>query len=202
MIVFDSVFLMRRQKQIFSNLTFRVEKNEKRILSGKSGLGKTTLLKLVLGFESADSGRVLVNKNPVDPIHIKQIRNQIFYLSQDIDLKKGRLSDFLDEIFLVCTGKAFNPFQMVEWLSFFELDKNLLGQDSTDLSGGERQRMGLVIGFMLDRPIWLLDEPTSALDQKMKEKTARKILGLEKTMVIVSHDPVWQQSNTVCMERW
>lgn len=202
MIVFNGVSLARKGKNVFSSLNLRVKKNEKRLLYAKSGVGKTTLLKLVLGFESVDSGMIYVNSDPVDSAHIIKIRKQIFYLSQDIDLKKGLVLDFLNEIFLANTGKTFDPYQLDEWLSFLELDKKILNQDCSDLSGGERQRMGLVIGFLLDRPIWLLDEPTSALDQGMKEKVVQKILGLEKTMIIVSHDNIWHQNDAVCIERW
>ncbi len=54
MINIESVYLNRKNKQIFSDLTLSVEKNEKVLIQGKSGMGKTTLLKLVLGFETID----------------------------------------------------------------------------------------------------------------------------------------------------
>ncbi|MFH2057375.1 MAG: ATP-binding cassette domain-containing protein [Pseudomonadota bacterium] len=201
MILLDSISLVYNQKQLFYNKTMQVDKNEKRLLQGKSGVGKTSLLKLILGFESLDSGMIFVNQDPVDPVHIKKIRKQIFYLSQDIDLKKGMVLNFLEEL-LTNAGKTVDSYQLDDWLSFLDLDKKILNQDSADLSGGERQRLGLVIGFLLDRPIWLLDEPTSALDQEMKEKVVQKILTMEKTMIIVSHDDIWHQNNTIYIERW
>ncbi len=202
MIILNSVFLERKQKKIFSNLNLRVLKNEKLLIQGNSGVGKTTLLKVLLGFEAIDSGRVYVNHLPVDPLHIKNIRGLIFYLSQDIDLKTGVVSEFLDEIIFTHTGNALNSFQIEKWLSFLELDKTVLNQDSRDLSGGERQRVGWLIGFLLDRPVWLLDEPTSALEGDMKKRLMQKIFGMEKTLIIISHDDVWHQDSSVTRERW
>ncbi len=202
MIEFDSVSLVLKQKTIFSSFNMSVKKSEKRLIQGKSGKGKTTLLKLVLGFEQPDSGSVFVDGQPVDPIHIKQIRDQIFYLSQDIDLPNGILIHFINKIFTCHPDLHLDTDKLDEWLSIFELDKTILSQNQTDLSGGERQRMGLLIGCLLDRPIWLLDEPTSALDKDLKTKIAQKIISLNKTMIIISHDDVWHSDQTLTMERW
>ena len=81
------------------------------------------------------------------------------------------------------------------------MDIKLLEQNIKDLSGGERQRVGLLIGFLLDRPVWLLDEPTSALDDAMKRKVSKFILGQDKTIVIISHDDVWKQHKEIKIKR-
>ncbi|MBT7260726.1 MAG: ATP-binding cassette domain-containing protein, partial [Desulfobacula sp.] len=87
MIKFESVYLKRNGKEILSGLNFFVKKNEKVLIQGKSGIGKTTLFKILLGFEPIDKGRVTFNGLDIVKEHIKDIRQQIFYLSQDIDLK-------------------------------------------------------------------------------------------------------------------
>lgn len=200
MIDIHSIHLTRDHKKVFSGLTLHIGKNEKRFIQGKSGKGKTTLLKLILGFDQPDAGTIRVNGDPVNPAHIRNIRSQIFYLSQDIDLPGGTPSEFIEQILSGTDQTWHNPIN--DLLPFFELDKKILDLDNADLSGGERQRMGLLIGCLLDRPIWLLDEPTSALDPAMKEKIAEKILQMKKTMLIVSHDNVWLKNNAVTVERW
>lgn len=201
MIDFTSVSLTHKQKTIFANLDLEIVKHEKRLIVGPSGKGKTSLLKLALGFERPEKGEIKVNRLPVNPENIHSIREQIFYLSQDVDLPNEILFNFLSNLF----PEAKNGIDTVllgDLLSFFELDEDILNQHTTDLSGGERQRVGLLIGFLLDRPIWLLDEPTAALDSRLKEKVVSKIITMNKTMIIISHDSVWQNNDIVAIERW
>ncbi len=202
MIKLNSVHLSRKNKQILSDLTFFVEENEKVLIQGKSGIGKTTLFKVLLGFEAIDKGNITVNGLDLAPDHIKTIREQIFYLSQDIDLKNDTLSLLIDEILEVNNIEKPSKTQLAKHLDFLDIHAKLLSQKVKELSGGERQRIGLLICFLLNRPVWLLDEPTSALDDTMKEKIVSYVLGQEKTIIIVSHDAVWKQNNSIRIERW
>ncbi len=191
MIKFESVHLKQKEKTIFTALDFAVQKNDKILIQGKSGTGKTTLFRTILGFESIDKGSVIFNGRAVTRNHIRNIRKEIFYLSQDIDLKNEKVGTLIDE---VCDHNSVNGrgnTRFAQWLAFLDLDETILDQWVEQLSGGERQRIGLLLGFLLDRPVWLLDEPTSALDNGMKKKIADYILDLPKTIVIISHDDVW-----------
>lgn len=200
-IAFENVSLNRNHNPVFSNLNLSVHRNEKVLLQGRSGIGKTTLFKLLLGFETVDNGSVTFDGHAIDAAHIKKIRQQIFYLSQDIDLKQEIVGSLIDEI-LLFNKKTIAARQLTALLSFLELGKTLLKQNVKALSGGERQRTGLLICFLLDRPVWLLDEPTSALDDAMKIKLAEYILAQNKTMVIISHDDVWKKNTSMRVERW
>ena len=202
MIRFDRVSFERDGKQIFSNLNLEVKSNEKLLIRGKSGIGKSSLLKILLGFERIDSGRVLIGNREVSPAHIRKIRRQIFYLSQDIDLKNEIVSVMVKEIVSYHLQKDDPLKQLKPMMQFLEMDDTLLTRKTAELSGGERQRLGLLIGFLLDRPIWLLDEPTSALEEEMKKKLAHYIMDLNKTMIVVSHDRVWTDSDRIRIERW
>jgi putative ABC transport system ATP-binding protein len=202
MIKMTSVELSRNGKNIFSDLNLTVMKNEKVLIQGKSGIGKTTLFKILLGFETVDKGIVTVNGEKIDKDHIQDIREQLFYLSQDVDLRNDKVSCLVDEIL---TQNHKNPLERVrlnELMGRFDLNITLLEQHIKELSGGERQRIGLLICFLLDRPVWLLDEPTSSLDEIMKKKIADLILDQEKTILIISHDDVWKNNNAVKIERW
>ncbi|MBA3008647.1 MAG: ATP-binding cassette domain-containing protein [Proteobacteria bacterium] len=202
MILFESVSHDIGSTRIFSDLTLCVNKNEKVLILGKSGLGKTSLFRLILGFEQPKSGQIRVNGLQLNQIHIHQIRRQIFYLSQDIDLKNDIILRLLTEVWEFNFSQPL-PREMVDkQLNFLELSPAILQKRTKDLSGGERQRTGLLIGFLLDRPIWLLDEPTSALDDTMKKKIADHILSSDKTCIIISHDRRWQDNPTVRIERW
>ncbi len=202
MIKFESVYLKRKDKVVFSNLNFTVQKNEKFLLQGKSGIGKTTLFKVLLGFEKIDSGNVTFNGHRIEKAHIKKIREQIFYLSQDIDLKNDKVHHLLNEIFEYDHKKPLKSNKLNALLSFLDLSDKILDQTIKELSGGERQRIGLLICFLMDRPVWLLDEPTSALDDTMKKKVVDYILDQNKTIVLISHDNVWKKNNAVKIKRW
>jgi len=202
MIKFESVYLKRNGKEIFSGLNFFVQKNEKVLIQGKSGIGKTTLFKILLGFESIDKGKVSFNGKNIVKEHITEIRHQIFYLSQDIDLKNERVKTLFDEIWEQNPLKNQDKAHFSDLLNFLDLNDIILNQSVKELSGGERQRIGLFIGFLLDRPVWLLDEPTSALDDIMKNKIMDYIIGQDKTIIIISHDDVWKKNNTIKIERW
>ncbi len=202
MIKFESVYLKKYDKEIFSNLNFFVQKNEKVLIQGKSGIGKTTLFKILLGFESIDKGKVSFNGKNIIKEHIAEIRHQIFYLSQDIDLKNEKVKSLLDEILEQNPLKKQNKDRFSDLLNFLDLNDIILNQYVKELSGGERQRIGMFIGFLLNRPVWLLDEPTSALDDTMKKKIADYIIAQDKTIVIISHDDVWKKNNMIKIERW
>lgn len=201
MIQFDSVYLSHNDKIIFQNFNLRVAKNEKVLFSGKSGLGKTSLLKLLLGFKSPDKGNISVNGLIVSKKNIREIRQHIFYLSQDIDLINETINQLLTQIFLVNNIKAEKQ-QINHFLQFLDLPETILQQQTVSLSGGERQRIGLLICFLLNRPIWLLDEPTSALDDLMKQKLADFILNQDKTMIIISHDSAWKNHCKINTGGW
>ncbi len=202
MIKFESVYLKLNDKEIFSGLDFFVQKNEKVLIQGKSGIGKTTAFKVLLGFETIDKGKVLFNNLGIVKENIQDIRHQIFYLSQDIDFKDEKVSCLLDEIGEHNDLKIMGKPCFTELMSFLDLNKKIMNQTANELSGGERQRLGLLICFLLDRPVWLLDEPTSALDDIMKKKITDYIVNQKKTIVIISHDDAWKKNNALKIERW
>ncbi len=202
MISFESVSHDIGNTRIFSDLSLCVNKNEKVLILGRSGLGKTSLFRLILGFEQPGSGQIRINGLDLDKNHIHKIREQIFYLSQDIDLKDEVILRLLKDIWEFNFSTKLSREELNKQLGFLELSPDILEKKTSDLSGGERQRIGLMIGFLLDRPIWLLDEPTSALDDAMKKKIADHILSLDKTCVIISHDHGWQDNSTIRIERW
>jgi putative ABC transport system ATP-binding protein len=202
MIKFESVYLKQNGKEIFSNLNFFVDNNKKVLIQGKSGIGKTTLFKTLLGFETIDRGKVSFNGLNITKENIKTIRQQIFYLSQDIDLKDEIVSLLINEILDHDLLKNSDKINIESLKDFLDLDNVIFSQTIKELSGGERQRIGLLICFFLDRPVWLLDEPTAAIDDKMKKKVVDYILDQNKTIIVISHDSIWKENKKIRIERW
>lgn len=187
---------------VLSGFSMEINPGEKMLIKGRSGTGKTSLFRLLLGFTQPDKGIIRINGLPLDKAHIREIRNHVFYLSQDVDLphESGRtLIERLERLNKDC------PLLMGSldgFLAFLDLPPALLDKKISILSGGERQRLGLLLGFLLDRPVWLLDEPTSALDDAMKEIVANRITALDKTILVVSHDRVWEKQPDILKFDW
>lgn len=187
---------------ILSGFSLDVKENEKYLIQGRSGTGKTSLFRLLLGFDRPETGKIYIKGLLVDSVHIRQIRQSVFYLSQDIDLADKLAISTLKSIlnFNNCLPRLET--HMDRYLDLLSLSPHLLDKKVSKLSGGERQRLGLLIGFLLDRPIWLLDEPTSALDDAMKEQIVDHILTLDKTLLIISHDKVWKNRSELPTINW
>ena len=188
--------------QILSGFSLDVKENEKYLIQGRSGTGKTSLFRLMLGFTRPVSGQILIQGLAVDSLHIREIRQSIFYLSQDIDLADKTAISTLTSILKFNNCLSRLETHMDRYLDLLSLSPHLLDKKVSKLSGGERQRLGLLVGFLLDRPIWLLDEPTSALDDAMKEQIVDRILTLDKTLLIISHDKVWKNRSELPTINW
>lgn len=196
MIEYDNIDLGYEEKKIFDSFSLKVEKGEKILIKGPSGCGKTSLFRLLLGFERTDKGQIFFDGDILDRRSVRKVRSNIFYLSQDIDLRDGRVDKVIDEIFGFDLNSSHNlkeP-EIEKYLQKLDLDTSILKRKVSDLSGGERQRVGLLVCFLLNRPVLLLDEPTSALDEKMKEKVAKMLTDNDKTVLVISHDEVFMRN--------
>ena len=196
MIKFENLSLKFGDRKILEDFNLHVTEGEKVLLSAPSGSGKSTILKLLLGFVPPDSGKIVVNGFEINKKNISQVRNSISYVSQDVELKREKVSPLLEEIFSYKGNldKNLDESKLSDLMKVFELDKSVLQKNIKELSGGERQRLGIIICIMLDRSIWLLDEITSALETSLKDKVIDYILDSEKTVLVVSHDMQWEKS--------
>lgn len=181
-------------KQLLKNFDLQINKGEKVLLAARSGSGKTSLLRLILGFTDPDEGKVLFKQKEVSPKNVQKIRRQIAYLSKDVDFPNGKVRDVFREIFQLPANKqlGFTDEKLVEKLAEYQLPEEIMDKNMTMISGGERQRLGWIMLMLLNRPVFLLDEPTSAMDEKQKQRFIDFIVETKKTVVCVSHDPAWQ----------
>lgn len=194
MIQFQNISLKLGNRQILDQFNLTVSKEEKIVLTAPSGSGKTSLLKLILGFIDADQGTIRVNRVNVKPGNMQKIRSQIGYLSQDIDFPNGRVSEVFQEIFSYSANLHihYSTEKLTEKLLLLNLPSEILQKNTSDISGEERQKLGWALIMLLDRPVLLLDEPTSALDEKQKLFFIDYVTATRKTVICASHDPEWQ----------
>lgn len=198
MIKWEKANLSFKGKQVFDDLDFFVKSGEKILINNRSGSGKTTLLKTALGLVTLDSGFISINGENITPSRINNIRGSIFYLDQDVTLPELEINTLLEEIFLYRENrdKVLDKTKLLDLLLHLQLQPEILNKNIKELSGGERQRIGLIIGLLLNRPIWLLDEPTSALDKELKDIVTDIVHSLPITAIVVSHDSCWNVFKT------
>lgn len=181
-------------KQVLRDLSFRVPDGGRLLISGDSGKGKTTIFRTILGFRVADAGDVFIGGLQMNSHNIWKLRQKMAYVSQDMELGRGRVSDFIREAFSFRSNRhlSFHLEVAISLFHQFDLDKEIFQEDLEDLSGGEKQRVAIIMTLMLKRNIYLLDEVTSALDQSMKTRIAEYFLSLQGvTLLVISHDEVW-----------
>lgn len=190
MINFKNISLKFNDKIILNNFNLIVNAGEKILISGVSGKGKTTLLKLLLGFSTPNSGSILVDNLELNEQTINIIRNKIGYMPQSTPFLNVKVEKLIHTIFNYKENlkTKLDMSILTQTLKEFNLDSNILSKNINQLSGGEKQRLAFVIIILLDRKIWILDEITSSLDQDMKEKVINYILNTNKTVILVSHD--------------
>ena len=193
MIRFKNISLHLGNKQLLNQFNLTVHKGEKVVFSAPSGSGKTSLIKLVLGFIEPNSGKIIFNQKEATPQNILRIRSQIGYLSQDIDLPNGKVTEVFREIFSAPINKPlhFTDDKLKEKLQKVGLHERILTENTNNISGSERQQLGWALIMLLDRPVLLLDEPTSALNEQMKRFFIDYIIRTNKTVICASHDPEW-----------
>jgi osmoprotectant transport system ATP-binding protein len=164
------------------------------VLLGPSGCGKTTLLKLMLGLVTADSGTVRFQGEPVIAARANDLRQRIGYVIQEGGLfphLSARDNVALMARYLGREG-AWIERRMAELADLAQLPANLLPRFPAQLSGGQRQRVALMRALMLDPEVLLLDEPLGALDPMTRHRLQIDLkavfAGLARTVVLVTHD--------------
>ena len=191
MIRLNDITVKFNNAYILKDFNLTIEKGEKVLISGKSGIGKSTLLKLLLGFTLPDKGSIHFKDSILDKDNIWEFRKNVAYVSQDLDIGEGEVRELINNIFILKSNSeaAFNKNSLTELMHIFELDEDILSKNYEELSGGEKQRIVIIISVLLKRDIFLLDEISSALDENLKKKVINYFLDQKDlTVIIVSHD--------------
>lgn len=194
MIKFENVDLAYNEKKIFAGLSLEIKQGEKIAVAGRSGLGKSSLFSLILGFVEPTDGNVFFGGVRIDEKTAWQVRRKIAFVDQDVSLGHEKAADWISFVSgLKANSSAdFAETKVKELMGYFELEHSLLNKNVSDLSGGERQRVAIVLSVLLARKIFLLDEVTSALDKNLKQKVADYFIGKKEwTVIVISHDSVW-----------
>ena len=192
MIRFENIDIKFNKKIIFNKFSLNINDGEKVVITGDSGVGKTTLFNLLLGFKKPDTGVVYVADLSVKPQNINKIRKLISYVPQNVNMAFDTALDMFNAQFLYSKISLPDEKKVKDVFTDFNLDYSVLSQQVSSLSGGEKQRILLISSILTGKQLLLLDEPTSALDHKNKEILVKYIKNMPETTVLsISHDDFW-----------
>ncbi|XAK34914.1 ATP-binding cassette domain-containing protein [Campylobacter coli] len=186
-------FGYKDKKNLFTCLNLSIKKGEKIAFIGESGCGKSTLVDIIIGLLSPKEGRVLLDENELNMKNVKNYRQKIGYIPQNIYLfndsiaKNISFGDEVDEEKLQRVIKQANLEHFVKNLPQGVQTK--VGDGGSNLSGGQKQRIAIARALYLDPEILVLDEATSALDTESEAKIMDEIykISKDKTMIIIAH---------------
>ena len=179
-----------------NKINFEIKKNEIIGLVGKTGSGKSTLVKIIMGLIEPTSGEIFVDKNHLKNIRHKWQKNfayipQNFYILDDTILENILFGEYENKI---------NDYLLSEALKFSSLDEfindlpeklnTIVGPNGKKLSGGQSQRLAIARAIYQNTNIIVFDEATNSLDKKTEEEILDKIYKLKgyKTIIIITHN--------------
>lgn len=183
-----------KDKMVLKNINLEIKPGETIALVGKSGVGKTTLAELVMGYYLPGKGKIKLDGVDISELHLKWLRDQIAIVPQDLNLFNDSMINNLRYANPKATLKQI--VEAAKAASADEFIKNLpkgyhtkVGEEGIKLSMGQRQRIAITMAFLKDPKILILDEPTAALDAESEKKVQEGIYRLiqGKTTLIIAH---------------
>jgi ABC-type multidrug transport system fused ATPase/permease subunit len=195
MIVLEDIdFSYNMDSRILKGISLSVKRGQIVALAGPSGGGKSTILKLLLGYYSPTAGKITVDGKAAKDLTLAGLRSLMAYVPQDSyifdgtveeNISYGRPGALTEEI-----KQAAEAAYADEFISQMEQGyQTLVGERGVRLSGGQRQRIAIARAFLKDAPILLLDEATSSLDSQSEQQVqiALDHLMKNKTVLIIAH---------------
>ena len=214
-IVAEKICFTYDRDSILDNASFSLEKGNFYAITGPSGTGKSTLLKLMLGIYTPNHGRFYINSGTEQVLLDRSTRRLFAYVPQGNLLFSGTIRDNLLVIKPEATEEQINEAVYVSTMDQFlpQLPNGLntvLGEAGAGLSEGQAQRLSIARAVLGGAPILLLDECTSALDVQTEELVLNRIRELKnKTCIAVTHRPaaenicdgqILMDSGKICMK--
>ncbi|ACE86350.1 type I secretion system permease/ATPase [Cellvibrio japonicus] len=181
-------------RDILRGVSFRLEPGERVAILGRNGSGKSTLEKLIAGLYEPSSGRLLIDHIDSRQLDPAELRRNIGYVSQDVNLFFGTLRDNIlmgsPQAEDTALWEAIRLSGLTEFVNNHPMGLAMpVGEHGQLLSGGQRQSVTVARALLKDPNILLLDEPTGAMDHSSEEEFKRNMAQYAqgKTMVVITH---------------
>lgn len=181
--------------QAIRDFTLTVKAGETVALVGRSGAGKSSLVNLLVRYQDASSGQLLLDGHPIEEIEIHSLRSQIAMVNQQVvlfnrtireNIAYGQLEGASDEQVIAAAKAAFAHDFIMNLPQGYDTE---IGAQGLSLSGGQRQRLAIARAILKDAPILILDEATSALDNESEHfiQQAFDHAMQHRTTIVIAH---------------
>lgn len=186
-------FAYEKQNRVLDKINLHIEKGKKYVIVGKSGCGKTTLVKLLAGYYTEYSGKILYDNtdlnmmNENDIVQLSSIIHQNIYMFNESVYDNICLHEDYSKESIDKAVKASGLNDVIE-----KLPEGLLyeaGENGSNLSGGQKQRVAVARALIRNKPILILDEGTSAIDMQTAYDIENHLLKIEGlTIITITHN--------------
>ena len=195
-IEFNNVSFKYSDKYVLKNIDLTINRGDKIAIYGPTGVGKSTLIDLILGLIYPNSGKLTINNIPIQKIKKESWHRILSWMGQDPYLFYGTIEENItwgqkdirkDKLKLACNLACCNDFINQKGISY----DYIIGERGSKLSGGQKQRIALARVFLEDPEVLILDEPTTHLDLDTKNLLLNNIGDFckNRTLIMITHDP-------------
>ncbi|MBX9787134.1 MAG: ABC transporter ATP-binding protein/permease [Alphaproteobacteria bacterium] len=193
---FENVSFKYKDRNILENISFKIEAGETALIVGQTGIGKSTIAKLLLRLYDPTEGHVFINKTNIKQFSLESLYNTIGWVPQESyllnDTIKNNIHFVCPEATLIDIEEALDRAHLLSFIKNLPQGLNtIVGDRGLKLSGGEKQRLSLARLFLKKPKICIFDESTSSLDKDTDfiiQNNIEKFLP-HATKIIITHRP-------------
>ncbi len=195
---FEGVSFAFGQQPVFDKVSITIPADRLTVILGPSGVGKTTMVDLLLGLYQPQRGRILIDDVPLSEINLRAWRSVVGYVPQELSLLHDSVlaNLTLGDPALSAERATWALETAGAWPFVASLPEGLMttvGERGMQLSGGQRQRIALARALVIRPKLLILDEVTSALDPATEAEICANVRALDGsfTIVAITHRPAW-----------
>jgi len=193
MICFNNICKIYSRNKVFYNADLSIKKGDFVFLTGESGSGKTTFMRLISGLEKPDRGKILVNNSDITKLSqngLSDYRRKIGLIMQDNIFVENASVSYNISLPLLISNDNDTDSKVRAVLKLVNLN-NKYNKIINSLSAGERQRVAIARAIINKPDIILADEPTGNLDLKLSKSVIQMLIELSKygaTVIVTTHE--------------